>query len=813
MIKLLRFLQIAVLTISLTNITSNAQQIDVEGFDFTSINVDNLSDDQVRQFLSRAQTTGMTMQELEAEAISRGMPFDEVMKLRERIATLDSGVTQKTQKINQQDLRETTSEVDKKDFEEKIPVKLDSTVIFGHKLFKRTFLTFEPNLNIPTPPNYQIGPGDEIVIEVWGASHQSTRLLVSPEGQITLPSIGPIQISGLTIEKASEIIINKLSSIYSGLKGENPNTFAQVSLGNIRSINVTVAGDAFLPGTYTLPAFASAFNALYLAGGPGESGTFREIKIFRNDELIESIDLYDFLIKGKSFKNVRLKNNDLIFIEPFKNRTKISGQVVRPAIYEMRSQETLEDLIYYAGGLSSDAYSKQLVVSRKTDKERKLLSVPSELFSSFLLKNGDEIMVDEILNRYENRVTISGAVFREGEYALTSGMTLKDLIEKAEGLREDAFTNRAAIYRLQDDLELEVIDVNLKELLSEGSQNIILQREDVVYVSSILELHQERSINIVGEVQKPGKYSYADRISLGEVVRKAGGLKDAASLARVEVARRVNDRNSKESINKMAEVYTFPLDENLALTDQASSFELEPFDIIFIRRSPGYSDQILVEAKGEVVFPGNYAIIKKNERISDLVNRAGGITKEGYLPGATLLRKLDDEQKEKLQKIDSLKIEDTELNLNESYSDYQPIGIDLEYIMKNPHSSEDLFLMEGDVIKIPQELQTVRLNGAVLNPVITRYEKNKGVRNYVSSAGGFAENAKKSKVFVIYPNGSVDRTRNYILFKSYPRIEPGAEIIVPEKPPKKERTVQETLSIGSTLSSIALVIVTIIGQL
>ncbi|MFP4556734.1 MAG: SLBB domain-containing protein [Bacteroidales bacterium] len=811
--KALRFLHIVIFALSLSGLTSNAQQIDVGSYDFKSINVDNLTDDQVRQFLSRAQTTGMSMQELEAEAISRGMPYDEIMKLRERIATIDSGVTEQTKKDSQQPLRETTSEIDKKSFEEKPPVQKDSITIFGHNLFKRTFLTFEPNLNIPTPPDYQIGPGDEIVIEVWGASQQSARLSVSPEGQITIPNLGPVQVSGQTVKKASELIINRLSSIYAGLKGPNPNTFAQISLGNIRSINVTVAGDAFLPGTYTLPAFATAFNALYFAGGPSESGTFREIKVFRNDEEIATIDLYDFLIKGKSFKRIRLQNNDLIFIEPFKNKTKITGEVIRPAIYEMRKQETLDDLINYTGGLTSEAYSKQLVVSRKTDKERELLNVPSELFSSFLLENGDEIKVGEILDRYENRVTIKGAVFREGEYALTDNMTLSDLIKKAEGLREDAFTHRAAIYRLQDNLKLEVIDVNLEDILSNDSEGIMLKREDLVYISSILELQQKQSVRVVGEVQKPGKYPYADRITLGEIVRKAGGLKDAASLARVEVARSVKDRNSTASDNKMSEVFTFPLDENLSLTDQASSFELEPFDMIFIRRSPGYSDQILVEAKGEVVFPGNYAIIKKNERISDLISRAGGITAEGYLPGATLLRKLDDEQKEKIQKIDSLRIDDSELNLNESYSNYQPIGIDLEHIMKNPHSSEDLFLMEGDIIKIPQELQTVRLNGAVLNPVITRYQKNRGVRNYVSSAGGFAENAKKSKVFVIYPNGSVDRTRNYILFKSYPKVEPGAEIIVPEKPPKKERTVQETLSIGSTLSSIALVIVTIIGQL
>lgn len=820
-----------------------AQMPSINQVDFRSIKVDNLTDAQVRQFISRAKTTGMTLQELEAEAISRGMPYTEVLKLRERINKLESGQASLTGQSASGDTRTLDPNNSQRTFTEEFDLfaeEEDSIKVFGHNLFNRAELTFEPSLNIPTPQNYQLGPGDELIIEVWGASQSQSRLTVSPEGQIVVPDVGVINVGGLTIEKASTLITNRLSTIYSGLKGNTPNTFAQVSIGNVRSIKVTVAGDAFMPGTYTIPSFATAFNALYLAGGPDEMGSFREIRVVRNGKLYQKIDLYDFLLRGETELNVRLQDEDIVFIAPFQNRVTFYGEVVRPAIYELKEGETLENLVEFSGGFSARAYSKHLVVNRKTDSQKKLLNVDKELFSSFLMKNGDEIKVGEILDRYENRVTVKGAVFREGEYGLTEGMTVGMLIKKAEGLREDAFTNRASIYRLLDNLEVEVIDISLQEILNNPATDIELKREDILMISSILELKEERKVNIMGEVKQPGTFPYADNISLGELIRKAGGLKYSASLARVEVARRIQNRTATQSDELISEVFNFPLDENLSLGDQGSSFKLEPFDIVFVRHSPGYQEQMLAKAEGEFAFPGEYAIARKGERISDLVARAGGLTSEAYLPGATLLRMIDETQIEQAQRIKDIEKSglpiELDVNLDRRIKSelepksstetkagtvadstkqaiYQPIGIDLDKILKRPKGDEDLLLVEGDILRVPQRLQTVKLTGELLNPVTTRFIRNANLRNYVAQAGGFSDNARKNKVFVIYANGSMDRTRNFLFFRSYPKIEPGAEIVVPQKPERDGVSLQETLAISSSLSSIALVAVTIMNQL
>lgn len=796
----------------------NAQQLNINQIDFSSIKVDDLSDAQVKQFIGRAKSTGMSMQELEGEAISRGMQYSEVLKLRERIREIESGQSTTTSNPIETDTRDTDSNISqRKDLKENTTSEEEETLkVFGYDLFQREKLTFEPSLNIPTPQNYQIGAGDELIIDVWGASQSQARLKVNPEGQINIPNLGPVNVGGQTIEKASKLIINRLSTIYSGLKGSTPNTYAQVSIGNVRSIKVTIAGDAYMPGTYTLPSFATVFNALYLAGGPNHKGSFREIRVVRSGKVFQNIDLYEFLLKGETELNIRLQDEDLIFIDPYKNHVKLTGEVIRPAIYEMKQGETLEDIVEYAGGFTARAYNKHLVVNRKTDSQRKLLNVDKELFSSFMISNGDEIMVGEILERFENRVTIKGAVFREGEYALTDGMTITDLINKAEGLREDAFTSRASIYRLLDNLEVEVIDVDLKSILENPATDLQLKREDLLVISSILELKQERTVNINGEVQNPGSFPYADNISLGELIRKAGGLKHSASLAVVEVARRVQNRTATESGEMISEVFNFPIDENLSINDEGSSFKLQPFDIVFVRTSPGYKKQELAKAEGEFVFPGNYAIARKGDRISDLVARAGGLTPEAYLPGATLLRKIDETQREQAERIKDLESDDLEIDANideKMNNSHQPIGINLEKILKNPKSNEDLLLVEGDILRVPQQLQTVRLSGELLNPVTTRYLRNVTLRRYVAHAGGFTDNARKSKVFVVYANGSVNKTRNFIFFRVYPRIEPGAEIVVPTKPERDGVSLQETLAISSSLSSIALVTISIINQL
>jgi protein involved in polysaccharide export with SLBB domain len=791
-----------------------SQQIRPDQINFSTIKVDELTDAQINQFIRRAETSGMTMQELEAEAIARGMPYTEVLKLRQRITTL-----QQAQKPRQTAEREALRVLTGP--EPTIPAFLMDTLeeekeefrVFGHNLFRRENLSFEPSLNIPTPSNYIVGPGDELAIEVWGASQQSYSAPVTPEGQISIQNLGLIRVGGLTIERASELIISRLSTIYSGIRGPNPNTFAQVSIGNIRSIKVTLAGDVYMPGTFTLPAFATIFNALYVAGGPADNGSFREIRVVRDGKTFAQIDLYDFLLKGETSLNIRLRDEDLVFVGPYINHISFAGEVKRPAIYELREKETLADLVRYSGGFSPKAYRKRIVVDRKTDNQRQLLSVESELFSSFLMKNGDSIFVEPVLERYENRISIQGAVFREGDFGLVEGMTLSQLIAKAEGLREDAFTSRAALYRLRDNLEVQVINFNVGDVLSGREPDIVLQREDLVMISSVLELQQERKVRIVGEIQKSGEYPYAHNITLGELIRKAGGLNEAASLARVEVARRVSNPMATIMEQQITRVFTFALDKDLSLSDEASSFVLHPFDMVFVRRSPGYQTQQLTQIKGEVIFPGSYAISNKNERISDLINRAGGLTNEAYIAGATLTRRVEGESAERLRRLAALESGDTEIFMDTLETRQQQIGINLERILRQPSSQFDLILMDGDILNIPLQLQTVRMTGAVLHPTSAIYRPNSGVRGYISMAGGFASNAQKNKVYVISPNGSVDRTRNYLLFRNYPNVEPGAEIIVPQKPERVGRSLQETIAISSAVSSLALVIVTLISRL
>ena len=806
------FLPLVILILTNNVSTVHAQLPGLDQIDFRRIRVDEMSDDQIRQFMLRVKSSGLSQQQLESQALSRGMPQSEILKLRERVAVLEQE-TEDQSEMQPESGRQITDEqmLSQKEMpEEEVPDTIFR--VFGYDLFKREGLSFEPSLSIPTPKNYQLGPGDELIIEIWGASQRSYQLIVNPEGQIRIDNLGLIHVSGLTIEKASELLISRLSTIYSGLRRPDPNTFAQISLSMIRSIKVTIAGDVYLPGTFTLPAFATIFNALYLAGGPSERGSFRNIKVFREGEGISSIDLYDFLIRGETLLNIRLRDEDLIFIEPYYNRISMSGYVKRPAIYELKENETMADLILYTGGFTSEAYQKRLQVNRKTESQRRLINLESEHFQSFIMKDGDEINVGSILDIFENRVSIQGAVFREGDYALTEGMTIKDLIFLAEGLREDVFLNRAALYRLQENKELEVIDLNLEGILDGTAGNLKLRKEDLLVISSVLDLQQERTVRIMGEIKTPGTYPYAHNLTLGEVIRQSGGLNDAASLARIEVARRIQNRDAISPTERITEVFSFPLDYKLSLNDQASSFMLSPFDLIFVRRSPGYETQKLIQIRGEVAFPGSYAIVRNNERVSDLVYRAGGVTPDAYLPGATLMRQPDESKAEILRHLETLEARDLKVVIDTTETMEQYIGIDLDAILKQPYAYFDLILKEGDVLYIPQHLQTVKLTGSLLYPSTTPFQKGAGLRAYVSQAGGFADNARKSKVYVIYANGSVDKTNKFLGIPFYPTVEPGAEIIVPQKLQREPRTMQETIAISSAVTSLALIIMTLIRQ-
>lgn len=802
--------------------------------DLSNIQVDNLTDDQIQQLWQKVQQNGYTMSQLETMALAKGMSQAEITKLKTRINKLSSGLQKnKTNESVSTRSREIvgqkqTNEEDKQMTEGTSPfdalfVNNDSLLqlqkpkpeerIFGYSLFSSKMLSFEPSLNIATPKDYQLGPGDEVIIDVWGASEENYRLSIAPDGYIFINNIGPVFINGLTVDEASKKIIGKLSSIYSGLKGPHPNTFAQVSLGNIRSIQVTVIGEVNNPGTYTVSSLASVFNALYLSGGPNINGSLRNIEVIRNNKVMTHLDVYDFLLRGDQTNNIRLQDQDVIRIPPYKNRIIFAGEVKRPAIYEVSdtSKEILSSVVEYTGGFTDKAYTQRLKIYRKTQKELKIVDVPATQFNTFVMHNGDSIPVEPVLDRFENRVTIEGAVFRPGDYALTDSMTIARLIRKAEGLKGDAFLSRASLYRTKDNYTIEVIPVDLFKISTGKSPDISLKREDILKVSSILDLQDDYTIEVLGEVKNPGVFPFVDNAGLEDYILIAGGLLESASLAQIEIARRV--KNSQEdNQQRTAEIYTFNIDRYLSISDSAKHFVLQPFDQVYIRRSPGYEEQKKVRVEGEVLYPGEYALSNRTERISDLIKRAGGLTMEAYSQGARLTRKPPREEEGKQKALQSIMAESNDsLKLNiYPETEPQPIGIDLTKILNQPYSNYDLILMEGDVLTIPKELQTVKLSGSLLYPVTVRYNKSYSFNRYISQAGGYSDDAKKSKSYVIYANGSVDRTHKVFFFNVYPRIEPGAEIIVPSKNERKRLTTGETVSLVSSITSLSLIVVTLI---
>jgi protein involved in polysaccharide export with SLBB domain len=821
--NLLRFHRLIILILFLTFAGTLSSQ------DISKVKVDQLSDKQVKSIFDKAQASGMTQEQLEAAALAKGMPAEEIQKLRKRIENLDSD----KEKISSQNIdaknrtrtylsdeytKELSKETDLFAIMEEKNVEEDSLKtpdFFGAYLFNSKVLTFEPSLNIPTPENYQIGPRDEIAIDIWGASQQSYKLVVAPEGFILVENVGPIYINGLPIDKASKKIIGKLSSIYSGLLGQSPNTFAQVNIGSLRSIKVNIVGEVNTPGSYTLPSLASVFNALYVAGGPTKNGTFREIEVKRENKTVATIDLYDFLVKGEQASNIRLQDQDVILVKPYKMKIELKGEVKVPTIFELKENETMADLIEYAGGFTDKAYQYRLKIIRKTDKEFSVADVIKDQFSQFVMKDGDQVDVEPVINRFVNRVEITGAVYRPGQYELTKGLTLKRLIEQAEGLRDDVFLDRAILYRMGPDMTVESKPIDLRTIIADSSLHIELQKEDVIRVFSIFDLEEKFDLRIQGEVQMPGKYPYIKNMRLSDIIATAGGFKESASLARIEVARRIKNSDIDNPTAQIADIRLFDVSKVLTLSDSASNFILEPFDQIFVRRSPGYELQTYSSVKGEVLFPGTYAIQTKNERISDLVKRAGGLTKESYIKGARLIRQLIEDPKLRgkiLKSVESAASEDS-AKLQVSLEKEQYIGIDLEKILDNPGSKYDLLLQDGDVLDIPKQLQTVRLSGALLYPITVRYENGINLKSYTKMAGGMSPDALPKNAFVVYANGSVKTTSSFLGLKFYPRIEPGSEIIIPKKAKEEKMSKQEMLALSTAMTSLALIIVTLVSKL
>nr|WP_245803680.1 SLBB domain-containing protein [Algoriphagus marinus] len=831
--------------------------------DIQNLKVDNLSDAQIEQLIKKAEASGLSATQLESLARERGMPALEAAKLRQRISDLQGKVNPQSNSL---------SEVNRGFDFEKSPDLFDSIrradpyfdltptqkKIFGYKLFHNKNLDFNPSLNLPTPQNYVVGSGDQLLIDVYGASQQSFDLTVSPEGRVLIPNLGPVQVGGATIEAATSRLKGSLGRIYSGLNGSNPNTFLQLRLGNIRSIKVSMVGELSKPGTYTLPSFATVFNGLFAAGGPNENGAFRNIQVYRDSKLVATVDIYEFLSKGDQSANIMLQDNDVVIVPPISARVEVIGPVRREGLFEVKPSESLSDLYIYTGGFTSLAYQDRVTIRRIENNQRKVIDVSSDQFQSFSLKDGDEILVGEALERFSNRVQITGSVNRPGEYSIDeSGLTVKQLIDKSQGLKPEAFVNRATLYRTSEDLTLAAQPLDLKGILDGTVPDVPLKNEDLLFVPSRYDIQEEYYVKISGEINFPGTYPYATEMTVGDLILRSGGLLESASNSFIEIARRVRDNES----GKLAEIETLNIDPELILTSEEANKPLRPFDHVFIRRKPGFEREQIVQIKGEVIYPGEFAISGANERISDVIKRAGGLNQFAYPKGASLIRRTiyfkgetDDqiredllreirdnldplknregneaeellferiEKKLELAELEKLKTEKeiekntifTNLTLNSDSTDYSMrmnqqdfVGIDLEKILKNPGSAEDLILMEGDIIQIPKELQTVRMVGEVLLPTTTRFDLNRNLKNYISKAGGFTEKARRSKTYVVYANGDAKRTHSFLGLNFYPELEPGAEIIVPRKPEKEGLSAAGWIGLASSLATLGILV-------
>ena len=698
--------------------------------------------------------------------------------------------------------------------------------VFGREIFSNKNLSFEPDLNIPTPKNYILSAGDELLINVWGDSELNLKLKVSPEGTILIPNLGPVSVSGLTIETAENRIRQELGRIMSTLSGntDGANTFVSVSLSQIRSIKVNSVGEVVAPGTYTLPSFASLFNALYAAGGVNEIGSLRGIKVYRNSKEVAKLDVYDYLLNGKYNTNIRLEENDMVIVSPYDQLAVVRGKVKRNRIFEMKKGETLQQLLNMAGDFTGDAYKKDVRIKRKAGSRYQIATVTEDKYPTFAMMDGDSLLVDSVIPFYENRLTVTGAVWRPGEYELNGAVhTVRQLVDQAAGLKGDEFTGRAQITRLNPDFTTTVIAVDIRGILSGTSPDIELKPEDQLNIPSLFDLREPYTIKISGAVNYIDTVlPYRNNLTVEDAIMMAGGLKESAATVNVEVARRIKDTKTYENTNRTAEVFNFALNDNLGLisTDGKKSdtvFTLEPFDEVYVRFSPGYQEQQVVKVNGEITFSGDYVLAEKNSRLSDIITKAGGITPDAYVKGASLKRQLTEDEMRRLETLLQLSSnkqsrDSVALSL-ENIKDYS-VGIDLEKALANPGSAHDVVLRDGDVLYIPQLQSTVKINGAVTYPNSVTYSNGMSVGDCLSQAGGYNDIARKYPI-VIYMNGKVATTKKcFIFFKRYPKVEPGCEIVVPTKTQRDRKTsLAEVLSIASSTTSMAAMVTSIINTL
>ena len=747
----------------------------------------------------RERTTQTTEEKQEMTTTQRRQPTKK--KKASTVAT-DKTATQyfseRKDELTEEDVDFAFEDNEESDYEEQL---FNGKRVFGRDIFNKDNLTFEPAMNIATPQNYVLGPGDNVKVDIYGASQASNVYTISPDGDITISGYGPVNVSGLTVSQAQARLRSTLGSRYSS-------SSIKMGLGQTRTITINVMGEVQAPGTYTLSAFASVFHALYMAGGVSEIGTLRNIKVYRNGRLVSSVDVYDYILNGKLTGNIRLADNDVIVVGPYDCMVEVTGNVKRPMYYEMKKTESVSSALKYAGGFTSDAYTKSLRVTRKNGNKMTVFNVGEFDMTSFKVSDGDIVSAETIITRYENMVEIKGAVFRPGMYQLGGDITtVGTLLKACEGVTEEAFTNRAVMHRMNTDRTLKVISVDVKGILAGTTPDISLQNEDVLFIPTKSEMQNDRTLTIHGEVMYPGEYHYADNETLEDFILQAGGLKETASTVKVDVSRRIYNSKAISTDSIIAKTYSFALKEGFVI-DGEPGFILEPYDQVYVRRSPGYEEQQNVFVEGEVNFPGTYALSKRQTRLSDVIKAAGNPNHMAYIKGARLERHITDEERMRMQEVIKMtKMQGGQgdsIDVNKiDFGDRYYVGIQLDKAIENPGSDYDMILRDGDRIIVPQYINTVKISGDVLYPNTVLYKKGEKAKYYVNQAGGFGSNAKKSHTYIVHMNGTVNQ------MGKGDRPTPGCEIIVPTKPARDATKLTQYLAIGTSTASIATMIATI----
>lgn len=775
--------------------------------DLSALKVDYLSDSDILKIKSQLQTNNTTIEQVEPIALAKGMSATEFAKLKLRLGGDQVSPTGVSNKDNFDEKKEELSRKQDKIVNRKVKDTLNA-LVFGSELFDNPELNFEPNLKLATPVNYILGPGDELQISVYGVQEFSATVPVTMEGKVNIQYVGQISVAGMTIEAATQKIRGAISRVYSTVTSGQSQV--GISLSRIRTIKVTIIGSK-QPGNYSISSLATVYNALFLGGGPAKNGSYRNIELLRNNKVYKNIDIYKFLVNGNQSDNVGLKDNDVIRIPAYIQRVTLEGQVKRPGIFEMKSGETFKDLLTFASGFNEFAYTASVNVLQKTSKDFKVKDIKSSEFSSYKPLAGDVYRVSKILNRFENRIKIEGAVFRPDIYSFYEGMRVSDLILKADGLKEDAYTDRATIVRLKSDLTTEVTNVNLTKALAGDTQdNITLRKEDIVTVYSILDFVEDFKLSIYGEINKPGVYDYHDNLTLNDLMVQAGGLTGSAS-KRVEIARMIKSDEINDA--NPSRVQLFNLEITTANNEQIKNFELEPFDVVNIRRMAVYEKPEMVTVSGAVNYTGKYVLASKKEKIYDVIQRAGGLTAIANLDGVKIKRPIQAKQIEDLENIDLNlgKKDSIQYKLTKKLKEdlkYATIPIDWRNIVKDPNDKTNITLFPNDEIEVSVYNESVKVTGNVLLTSEIPYEKGRGFDYYLSSVGGTNAKGWKQKAYIIYPNGKAAVSNTFFFIRSYPKVLPGSQIVIPEKPETRKMSTGEWVSIGSVITSIALLIVT-----